>query len=525
MSQGVRRALGWSLLNNAAARFGSVAAGIVIARLLSPADFGVYAVALLAMGAIMNLNDLGVNLAIIRDPRPPAQLVPTVLSLSAVTSLAMYGLSWLAAPALAGLMHAPAATGVLRLLCLTIIIDAVTIVPASLLTRNLEQGARAAVDVVALVVGLGLTVVLAATGMGAYSLAVGRLAGNAVTMALFPLAQRRTGVSVRFGWDAALARELVTMGLPAAAAGLVGFATLNIDTVLVGQYLGPALLGVYVLAFNLAAWPVNMFSTAVSRVAVAGFAKVDTAAARDTALAVSLLALLAAALPVATLLALAAGPLVEHVYGARWHAAAGPLRVLAAAGAARVVIGLVYDRLLADGRTRAGLGLHLAWLAALSVGVAVGVRAGGVVGAAVGVALAALVVALPLALALLGPGGRTALVAIGGVARVVELVPMLAVVGVTAPARWVWARRPRGVLDAVLTLFVYPLSLLVAPVAGPAWALAVLTPLPVQVALGVSLAGLAYVAGQAVLTGLSDRDTKRAGGGPVVTYRAGEALA
>src|SRR5215469_10439011 len=82
------RALGWSFFNTAFSRLGTLGIGIVLARLLGPHAFGTYAVALVALIAVLSFNELGVSLAIVRWPGDPAEITPTVTTISIVSSLA-----------------------------------------------------------------------------------------------------------------------------------------------------------------------------------------------------------------------------------------------------------------------------------------------------------------------------------------------------------------------------------------------------------------------------------------------------
>ena len=72
------RALGWSFASNLIARVGTLPIGIVLARLLGPHAFGTYAVALVALVALLSFNDLSVSLAIVRWKGDPAQIAPAL---------------------------------------------------------------------------------------------------------------------------------------------------------------------------------------------------------------------------------------------------------------------------------------------------------------------------------------------------------------------------------------------------------------------------------------------------------------
>jgi hypothetical protein len=85
----VRRGLAWSAASNLILRFGSLAVGIVLARLLTPEQFGVYAVALTVQAVLITFADLGLSAGLVVSDDPDRE-VPTVAAL---------GLAW-AAPTL-----------------------------------------------------------------------------------------------------------------------------------------------------------------------------------------------------------------------------------------------------------------------------------------------------------------------------------------------------------------------------------------------------------------------------------------
>ena len=80
------------------------------------------------------------------------------------------------------------------------------------------------------------------------------------------------------GWNTRDARQLLQFGLPLAGAGLLTLGVVNVDSAIVGATLGPAMLGLYQLAFNMSSWPVNSISQAVERISFAGFSRVADSA-------------------------------------------------------------------------------------------------------------------------------------------------------------------------------------------------------------------------------------------------------
>ena len=270
----LRSALGWSFLNNVLGRLGSALVGILLARILAPADYGVYAVCIVVLAALLSLNELGVSLAVVRWPGDVQRIAPTVMTLALTSSSVLYVVCFALAPTVANALHAPQATNVLRLLASAVLIDAVTAVPVGLMTRDFLQRRRLVIDSVALVTVSSVSIALAVQGHGPWSLAWGNLMGNLVSAVLITA---WAPLRIRPGFDRAVARDLLSFGLPLAGASVLAFAMLNIDYVVVGAVLGPVALGFYLLAFNLSSWPVNLVSAPVRRVAVPAFARL-----RDT---------------------------------------------------------------------------------------------------------------------------------------------------------------------------------------------------------------------------------------------------
>ncbi|MBP2322246.1 PST family polysaccharide transporter [Kibdelosporangium banguiense] len=389
----IRKALRMSLLNTVVGKLGTFVTGIVLARLLMPHDFGVYAVAFVALIALLSLNELGVSLAIVRWPGDPERIRPTVTTISVVTSIFVYLLCWFGAPAFTAAMEVPEATGVVRVLCVGALIDGLSAPVAQLMNREFRQGLRLFVDLSNLIVTTGLTVTLAATGHGAWSLAWGQIAGNAVSsMVLFALSRKWP----RLGFDRKLARELIMFGLPLAGASLLMVAMWNIDKVISGRILGVFALGLYLQAFNLASWPVNVFSLIVRRVSLAAFARVqDDPAKRQETFAKMAMVLAIPTLPVCTVLGLLALPVVTTLYGSAWSGSAVALQFLALLGVVRVASELAYDFLVALGRSRATLWLQAGWLVALLVFLPLGALFGGIEGVGIAHAGVALFLVLP----------------------------------------------------------------------------------------------------------------------------------
>jgi len=372
------RALGWTFISNALSKLGTVGIGVVLARMIGPHAFGTYAVAWVALLAMLSLNDLSVSLAIVRWPGDPAEIAPTVTTIAVAGSVAMYAVCFFGAPGYASAMGAPAAAGIIRVLALSVVLDGLVCTPVGLLDRHFRQDRRMIADQVNSWLGALVSIGLAWAGLGAMSLAVGRIAG-AVAAAVLYIAF--SPEPLRFGFDRARARALLRYGTPLAGSTIVVFAVTNVDQLVVGRVLGATALGFYALALNLATWPVTMFSLPVRNVAPAAFARLqhDHAAMRAAFLSAAAL-LCAVALPVCLVIGGSAVPLIMFAYGARWLPASRVLLWLSLLAALTIFFQLAYDYFVVLARTRVVFTVQLGWLLALIPALIVGARLAGIAG-------------------------------------------------------------------------------------------------------------------------------------------------
>ncbi|HXW43602.1 MAG TPA: lipopolysaccharide biosynthesis protein [Streptosporangiaceae bacterium] len=381
------RALGWNFSSAILGKLALTSFGILLARLLGPQEFGVAAVALVALLAVTSFNDLGVSLAIVRWPDDPAEIAPTVVTISVVTSVVIYIALFFSAPSFATALGASAATPVIRVLSLSVVTNGVVAVPAALLERYFRQDHKTIADWVHSLLSLGVSVGMAWAGYGAMSIAVGQVlgavAGGLVIIKFAPL-------PLRLGFNRRKARKLVRFGMPLAGSAFIAFLVGNVDNLVAGHVLGATALGFYVLAWNLASLPVNLFSQPVRNVAPALFSRLqhDPAAMRKSFTSAATL-LSAITMPICLLIAGAAVPLIHFVYGSKWTGAASALEWLGVLSAMRVLFELTYDYFVVLAKSRVVFTVQLVYLIALVPCLIVGARAQGIRGVAIaGVAVA-----------------------------------------------------------------------------------------------------------------------------------------
>lgn len=364
------RAFVWSVANVVVGRLGTMAINVALARMLGPGQFGVYAVALVALVAVLSFSELGVSLAIVRWNDDPADVAPTVTTLSTLLSAALSVALALSAPWVAQVMQAPEATSVIQVMSIAILINGIVAAPAALLQRELLQRRRMIIDQVNTWLGAVVSIALAAAGLGAMSLAWGRITGALVSGAMFIV---MSPLRFRFGWDRRMARRLVRFGLPLAAASVVTFAAGYADQLLVSALLGANALGLYVLALNVAGWPTSLLSQPLRSVAPAALARLQhdpPAMSRSFLRLVHLV--LVVTVPMCVGLSATAGSVVSIVYGGKWADSAPVLSWLALVAVTKIVFELAYDFIVVSRGSATVLTTQSVWILLLVPAVVVG---------------------------------------------------------------------------------------------------------------------------------------------------------
>jgi O-antigen/teichoic acid export membrane protein len=331
------RGVPWTILSYAANRVLFLATTITLARLLVPSDFGVLALALIAVGLVSLLSGLGLGGALVVRQELDRRAQGTILTILVVTGAVFALLLAAAAPLASRVFGEPRLTNVLVALSVVVLLSGFNWFYETLLQRELEFRRRFAAIMVQTVVSSVLAIVLALLGAGIWSLVAGQIGGAiAYGIGLIALAPYRVVPS----FDRAVARDVVGTGIGFVLQGGTAFVSQNADYFVVGRVLGPGPLGVYFMACRLSEVPYWALVDPIAKVTFPGFARM---AHRGEDVAGSFLATLRvaalAACPLGVLLSATADPLTRLIFGDKWLAMIGPLSLLGLWSAVRTVGG------------------------------------------------------------------------------------------------------------------------------------------------------------------------------------------
>lgn len=325
------RAARWRLAGSVVGAVSQLAVGVLLARLLTPADFGVMTLAFVVLGLAGPLGDLGIGGAVVQRPALTDRHLRTAFTFSVMLGVAFAGVMSLAAPLAAVAMREPKVTPVLRLLSLGFALGGTAVVASALLRRQLDFRRQFFIDTTSYVIGYGgVAITMALLGYGVWSLVWGGL----VQTLLESGAQLAV---VRHAVRPLLARqelgELLHFGLGSAASGCVNYVALNADNFVVGRWMGAASLGLYSRAYALMNLPYTHAAGVMSSVLFPAFAQVqgDPARLRRAYLLLTRLAAMVAASAMGTM-AIVSPHLVPSLFGPQWTGVVAPLQILCLAG-------------------------------------------------------------------------------------------------------------------------------------------------------------------------------------------------
>jgi O-antigen/teichoic acid export membrane protein len=381
------RGSAWLALSYGGSQFVSLVVTAILARFLVPAEFGLVALASLAMAAVAPVQDSGLGMALIHRRTDVERAVGTVFVFNIAMAIFLYVAVFAVAPLVADLFHAPDLTAVLRVVMLTLVIAAPSSAPSAVIERDLLFARRARGELAATIVRAATAIPLAIAGFGVWSLVTALLASQAVqTIFYWRLAPFRPSPRL---FSFALLRQLGLYGRHVAAGNVVAFVDQNVDTVTVGRLLSSANVAYYNLAWQLANLPATGLGYIVGRVMFPAYATLqnDRAAFRDVFLT-NMRRVALVSLPVATGIILAANPIVVGIFGARWQPAVAPLQILALYGLARSFTGATGAVFQAAGKPQLVLYLNVLHLLALCAALFTLTPLAGISGAAAAVSLA-----------------------------------------------------------------------------------------------------------------------------------------
>lgn len=340
----VRRSLAWTTFGQASFMIMNFAGAIVVARLLGPFDMGVFAVAMAVVGLVGVIQSMGLDAFLVREHHLTPKIVETAAAVNLVICLVMSAA--IVALALAGgaLFNQPEVRDVLLVVAIVPIVGHFNFLPQTMLERRGDFRTLALIKTCSTAFGLVITITLAAHGYRFMSLAYSQLANAIVSNLAATIITRR---EITFRLSFAEWGRVSRFGFQLFAISAFNRTTARLSEIILGRTLGIAALGLYTRASSNTGQLWDSVHGIIGKVVFVDFSNEVRAGRPLRERYLKVLEVMSGLMwPLFGVVALLAGPLVNLVYGARWHGAANPLSLLCISGIIFVSTTMVWEVLI-----------------------------------------------------------------------------------------------------------------------------------------------------------------------------------
>jgi O-antigen/teichoic acid export membrane protein len=351
-------------------------ATVVLARLLTPADFGLVAMVSTVSGLGQAFADLGLSEATIQRKEISHIQVSALFWINVAIGLGLMFVTLALAPVLARFYREPRLVNITLLVSLTFLIGGLRVQPEAILKRQMCFSSLAIRDVASYALAVPVAITMAWRGAGYWALVALPLTLNFTQMSIswfmvnwrpgLPRREAEVGSMVAFGGNVAASYFIVNVSRSA-------------DNILIGRYSGAGPLGLYSRAYNLLMLPIRQLSGPAGSVAITAFSRTQDDPerfARYYLRAVNLILWISA--PVFGFLFVAAKPVIVLMLGNQWRGAAPVFQILAISALGQLLLDSTIWLFVSRGQSQKLLKLSLVispiMVASYAVGLPFGIK-------------------------------------------------------------------------------------------------------------------------------------------------------
>jgi PST family polysaccharide transporter len=367
------RSVAWSAGSDWATQIFTWLSFLEVMRLLKPSDFGIAAMAGILMPYFGQLTGLGFPRAVVALRDLTEEQLSQMNTMSVLSATVLFGIGVAIAKPFAAFFRTPALAPVFIVACSGLVMSAVVAVPNAIIGKQLRFRLLSVLTMVCTLTAAIATLALAWLGFGYWALLLGNMIPGVIrTVVILRIRP------FRFAWPRFhMLREPMRFGWQISVAILAMNSYQRLDNFVAGRVLGPAALGFYGNAWELANVPIEKVSSLVTVVVPAYFSAVQdqpAALRRYVRVLTEMIAL--AAFPATVGLSLVAREAVPLIFGAKWAGMIAPLEVLSFYCAFRAIVALLPKVLTSIGKVRYVMWNELAALFLLPISFYIGSRWG-----------------------------------------------------------------------------------------------------------------------------------------------------
>jgi O-antigen/teichoic acid export membrane protein len=385
----VIRGLGWVAASQLLMQLSRAFVAVLLARLLTPEEFGIAAIVLVFASLVLVFSDLALGAALVQAKTLTEADRSTAFWTTIAAGFVFCALGIVLAGPIANLFGEPSVKPLCVALSASFLITSVSVTHASLLVREMEFKRLETQTMISVLVGGAIGVAVAFAGKGSWAIIAQQLGtATAASVLLWVLSPWRP----RFTFSKSSLHRMSSFSLPLVGHRLLFYAHRNADNLLVARFVGVSALGAYQLAYNLMLVPMSRIGGPLQRVFAPAFARMQDEPERIAQTWARLTRIVGSiAIPSLMGLVVVAPDFVTVVLGDKWEQVAPIVQLLAWVGMIQALQSVNIDILQARNRTKTILRYSVGFCAAHVIGFVIGVQ-WGVLGVAAAYAVTSLMV-------------------------------------------------------------------------------------------------------------------------------------
>lgn len=262
----------WTALEKVSVQGIQFVLGLIMARLLTPEDYGTVGMLAIFIAISTTFIDSGFSNALIRKIDRTESDYCTVFYFNIVIAIVCYAILFIGAPWVADFFHIPLLCAILRVQSISLVLNSLMAVQVARLTIDLDFKALAKRNVFASILSGVIGVLLAYIGWGVWALVAQALVGSFISLVFIWIYCKWIP---RQGFSREAFRYLWGYGSKLMASGLLHTIYTNLTTLIIGRYFSSKALGVYSRGTQLASYPVNITNDVLGKVTFPILAKIQ----------------------------------------------------------------------------------------------------------------------------------------------------------------------------------------------------------------------------------------------------------
>jgi len=253
----------WSFIENFSNQGITFIVGIILARLLTPEEFGLIGMITIFIAISTSVINSGFSQALIRKKDCTDTDYSTVFYFNLLVGVVLFAILFFAAPLIAGFFNEPQLTKLVKVLASVLVIDAFTIIQRTKLTKRIDFKLQTKISVIADIVSGVAGIAMAYTGFGVWSLVARQIIQRALNALLLWVWNRWIPLLV---FSKESFKELFSFGSRLLVSGLIDTAYRNIYLLVIGKFFSAAELGYFTRSEQFQKLPSQNINAVIQRV-------------------------------------------------------------------------------------------------------------------------------------------------------------------------------------------------------------------------------------------------------------------